>query len=221
MDPCISDFGDYGDSRDWSSFSGGISAGGFPGKMHPRYGAQSVGPYTLNRAFRGAPTLSGCRQSRINPYDANQGNRFQIAIGIRNTRDFVTGRADYMHLRRLTVGVDGTGESFVTHAMTDLVRNVLGFDVESKVFAHTWISAFQAGGPASRRILRLPNGKRSFGLLGPIKCAPLREAQENLLQCALFVGDEREMIGRSMMGRLDYRAPLPPFDSARPEGVPI
>ena len=47
----------------------------------------------------------------------------------------------------MTSGVAGTGNSYVIHALTDIVRNLLGRDGDAKVFAPTGVAAFQVGSP--------------------------------------------------------------------------
>ena len=81
------------------------------------------------------------------------------------------------------------------------------------------VSAFQVVGPAGRRLLRAPTGKKARGQLEPKKGDALREVQESIRHCALLVGDERWVIGRSMTGWLEYRAPLAPFAPPPVDGV--
>ena len=137
------------------------------------------------------PPRPGGADASINPYEANPGQRFRIAIPPRTIKEWANGSADYKQLRLLTAGVAGTGKSLVIHALTDLVRKLLGFEGAAEVFGPTGVAAFQVGGPAGRRVLRAPTGKKAFGQLDPIKGDALREAQENLRRCAFLVGDER------------------------------
>ena len=153
------------------------------------------------------------------PYDANPGQRFQIALALQTIQEWVDGSADYKKLRLLTAGVAGTGKSFVIQSLTGLVCKLLGFEGDANVFAPTGVAAFQAVGSAGHRLLRVPTGKKAPGQLDPIKGDALREVQENRRRCALLVGDERGVIGRSVTGRLDYHASLSPFAPPPPYGV--
>ena len=155
----------------------------------------------------------------INPYGANPGQRFQIALVLQTIRHWANGSAAYKQLRLLTEGVAGAGKSFVIHSLTDLVRKLLGFEGAAKVFAPTGVAAFQVGGPTGHRPLRVPTGKKAFGHLEPLKGDAAREVQDNLRRCALLVGDERWVIGRGMMGRLGYRASLSPFAPPPTDGA--
>ena len=145
-----------------------------------------------------------------NPHDANPKQRFAIALVLQTLRNWADRGAD-RPIRLLTAGVAGTGKSFIIHAPCALVRNLLGADEADRVFAPTGVSASQVGGETGRRLFRLPTGKKACGQLGPLKGDPLRAAQGNLRQCALLIGDERGMIGRTMIGRKEYNASLSPF----------
>ena len=143
------------------------------------------------------------------------------SIDPQTSRDWVTGRADYKQLRLQKAGVAGFGKLFVIRSLTDLLRNLLGFDGASKVCAPTGVAAFQVAGPAGHRALRAPTGKKAFSQMDPIKGDALRESRENLRQRALLFCDERGVVGRIMMGRKEYRASRAPSDSPRPECVAL
>ena len=80
MGPCIPDFEDYGRTRDWSSFSDAVAAGGFPGADSSTtwLPARAVHARATGRCEGVAPRSVGTHAG-INPYDANPGQRFQIA----------------------------------------------------------------------------------------------------------------------------------------------
>ena len=101
--------------------------------------------------------------------------------------------------------------SFVIHALTDLVRKLLGLPGAAMVYAPTGVAAFQVGGPTGQILPQRPNGKKAFGQIEPSKGASMRKVQGNLSRCARLSGDERGMIGRSMLGRQEYNAALAPI----------
>ena len=69
------------------------------------------------------------------------------------------------------------------------------------------------------RLFRLPTGKKDLGQLEPLKGDALRAAQDNLRQCALLIGGERGMIGRTMLGWQEYNASLgPPAKNPQSDG---
>ena len=71
------------------------------------------------------------------------------------------------------------------------MRNLLVCEGAENVFAPTVVAAFQVGGPAGHRPLRVQTGRMAFGQLEPLKGDAMREAQEDLRRRALLVGDER------------------------------
>ena len=157
------------------------------------------------------PESDVAQASSFDPYDANDEQRFQIALVLKTIRDWVGGRAEYRPLRLLTAGVAGTGKSFVIHVLTDLVRELLRSAGAAMVYAPTGVAAFQVGGSTGHSLFQLPTGKKAFGQLEPIKGDSLRKVQENLSRCAMLIGDERGMIGRSMLGWQEYNAALAPI----------
>ena len=198
--PGISDFQDYGDSIDWPSVSGEVEEAGFPGPYaSATWLPTRVAQVRATGSCEGFLPRPGGAGAGINTYDANPGQRFQIALVLQIIHEWVNGSADHRQLRLLTAGVSGAGKSFFPHALTDLVRKLLGFEGAAKVFAPTGVAAFQVGGPTGHRLLRVPTGKKAPGQLEPLKGDALREAQDNLRHCALLVGDERGVIGRSTM----------------------
>ena len=153
---------------------------------------------------------SGVAQAtRYDPYDANDQQRFQIALVLKTIRDWVDGRSAYKPLRLLTAGVAGTGKSFVIHVLTDLMRELQGSPGEAMVYAPTGVAAFQVGGSTRGILLQLPIGKKAFGQLEPPKGESLRRSQADLRRCALLIRDERRMVGRSILGWKGYNADPP------------
>ena len=111
----------------------------------------------------GIPESEVAQATRCDPYDANDEQRFQIALVLKTIRDWVGGCAEYRPLRLLTAGVAGAGKSFVIHALTDLVQKLLGSAGAAMVYAPTGVAAFQVGGPTGQSLLQLPAGKKAFG----------------------------------------------------------
>ena len=78
-------------------------------------GAESSSKWTPERAVLvcaggrrdGISPPSGGAGGRINPYDANAGQRFEIALAPQTILDFVLGGPNYKPLRLLTAGVAG------------------------------------------------------------------------------------------------------------------
>ena len=126
--------------------------------------ARKSGASPRGRALRRIFAASGGRGGSINPYDANAGQRLQIALGIQTIQDWVSRSPNYKPIRLLAACVTGTGKSFVTHSLTDLIRNLLGFDGDAKVFAHKGVAPFHVGGPkATGSYGYLQGRKRSAG----------------------------------------------------------
>ena len=117
----------------------------------------------------GLPERDVAQVTRCGPYDANDEQRFQIALVLKTIRDRVGGCAEYRPIRILTAGVAGAGKSFVIHVLTDLVRKLLGSAGVAMVYAPTGVAAFQVGGPAGHSLLQLPTGKKAFGQLDSLK----------------------------------------------------
>ena len=107
----------------------------------------------------------GCRIDRGGRHTGIQGSTHEAptrggdfeSISRQTTQEWVTGSADYRHLRLLTSGVAGTGESFVIHAMTDILLNLLGFGGAENVPPLLGASDLEIGGPTGRLPLRAPN----------------------------------------------------------------
>ena len=72
------------------------------------------------------------------------------------------------------------------------------------------VADFQVGGSTGRNILQLPTGQKAFGQLDPMRGDELREVQGNLSRRALIIGNERGVIGRSILGRNEYNTSLAP-----------
>ena len=211
----LSGFSDYGDCHDWSSVPPRLIEAGFPKVAEASaWLAKRVGQVKSTGQCDDLVEATSSGRAMVNPHDANSEQRFAIALVLQTLRNWVEGAADYRPLRLLTAGVAGTGKSFVIHALCAMVRNLLGADGAARVFAPTGVAAFQVGGETGHRLFRLPTGKKAFGQLEPLKGDALRAVQDNLRQCALLIGDERGMIGRTMLGWQEYNASLAPFANA-------
>ena len=211
MAPYISDFRDYGDSSDWAGVSGAVSADGAPVAESPaKWLPERAAQVRANGRRDGFSSRLGGGGGSIAPYDANAGQRFRISMALHTTHDWVSRSPNYRPARLLVAFVAGTGKSFAIHALKDIVRNLLGRDGDSKLFAPAGVAAFHVGGPTGHRLLRVPTGKKAFGQIEPLKGDALRAAHDSLRRFAFLVGDERGMIGRARMGWLEYRASLDP-----------
>ena len=153
------DFRDYGDSRDWSVVSDAVSEAGRQGaeassKWHPERVAQVRASGRCDRF----PPLSAGRGGSIKPCDPNAWDRVQIALFRQTIQDLLSRGPNYKQIRLLAACVAVTGKSFATHALRDLVRNLLVCDGESKVPAPTGVAAYQVGEATGRRLLRVHTG---------------------------------------------------------------
>ena len=210
MDPDLGDFRDYGVAHDWTSVSLGV---GYPGADESAtWLPKRVAQFRPAGIFGDLPDGGSAQATRYDPYEANDEQRFQIALVLQTIGAWVGGCAGCRPLRLLTSGAAGTGKSFVIHALTELVRKLLGFPGAAMVYAPTGVAAFQLGrGSAGRIPLQPPTGKKAVGQLEPSKGESLRKVQGNLSRCALLIGDERGAIRRAMLGRQEYNTGFPPI----------
>ena len=174
MDPDLGDFRDYGDIHDWASVSLGAEYAG--AEASATWPQKRVAQFRSTGTCDDMPEGGVSQATRYDPYDANEEQRFQIALVLQTIRDWVGGGADYKPLRLLTAGVAGAGKSFVIHVLTELVRK-LGPHAAAVVYAPTGVAAFQAGGSTGRSLLQLPTGKKAFGQLEPSMGESLRKVQ--------------------------------------------
>ena len=136
MGPDLGDFRDYGDARDWTSVSLGE---GYPGDVESAtWLPKRVAQFRPTGICDDLPDGGVAQATRYDPYDANDEQRFQIALVLKTIRDWVGGCSGYRPLRLLTAGVARTGKSFVVQVLTDLVRGLLGFQGAAMVYAPTW-----------------------------------------------------------------------------------
>ena len=98
--------------------------------------------------FDGLPESDFAQATRRGPYDANDVQHFRTSHPIKGVRDRASVRADYKPIRLFTAGAESEGKSSALHALTDLVRNLLGPDGAAVVYAPTDVAAFHFGGAA-------------------------------------------------------------------------
>ena len=132
-------------------------------------------------------------ESVVIPKGANTEQRFGTSLVRHIVRKWAERIDAYMPRRLRTSGAAGTRKSFVIHALCAAVRNLLGADRATRVFAPTGVSVFQVGGVTGYRLFRLPTGGKSIGRLAPLAGDSLRAAQDNLIQRALLIWGERGM----------------------------
>ena len=211
----IADFRGYGDSFDWATVSPSIDDARFPGAdLAGTLLGASVSEIRKNGRGGSLDLPRWVGGTAYDPHDANEAQRVQISISIGATRDWVEGESHYKQLRLIASGVAGTGKSFVIHALTGLIRTLLGYRKAAQAYAPAGVAAFHVVGQTSHRLPRPPTGKIAYGQLEPLKGEAIRLVQENLSGRARLIGDERGVIGRAMRGWKEYRSQLAPFRGA-------
>ena len=170
-DPAIGDCRNYGKTSTGHSRRQACRGPVSQGRRYPQHGSlkgwRSIEPHASATTF---PTKGrGAGETPREPYEANEEQRFQIALVPNTINDWVEGITAYRQLRLPTEGVSGTGKSFVIHFPTGLFRQILGSEGASRLYARKGIAAFQVGGSTGRRILQIPACRNAFGQLESLR----------------------------------------------------